>query len=283
MEKVTMREMLEAGVHFGHMTRFWNPQMTPYIFGSRDKIHIINLEKTLPLFNDALNFISHITANNSKVLFVGTKRAASKIIREEALRCGMPFVDHRWLGGMLTNYKTIRQSVKRLKELQTQSEDGTFEKITKKEALGLTREKDKLERSLGGIQDMVSLPDAIFIVDVGYENIAILEAKKLKIPVIAIVDTNNTPEGIDYVIPGNDDSRRAIALFASHVADTIIDARKHIKVEVAKEEPKAAPKKEKVVKKVAVKKVEAKKEAVAKKPAAKKPAAKKPAATKAAE
>jgi len=225
MANVSMRDMLEAGVHFGHQTRFWNPQMAPYIFGDRNKIHIINLEKTVPLFNDALNFLGRMASNQGRILFVGTKRAASKIVREEAERCGMPYVDHRWLGGMLTNYKTVRQSIKRLKDLEKMSEDGSFDRVTKKEALNLTREMTKLERSLGGIKNMGGLPDALFIVDVGYENIAVNEANKLGIPVIGIVDTNNTPKGVDYVIPGNDDAIRAIKLYTSQVADAVLDGR----------------------------------------------------------
>jgi len=228
MAKVTMRDMLQAGVHFGHRTRFWNPKMKPYIFGARNKIHIINLEHTLPMFNDALNFLSSVAAKKGKILFVGTKRSASKIIREEATRCGQFFVDKRWLGGMLTNYKTIRQSINRLKELEKQSQDGTFEKLTKKEALLLTREMQKLEASIGGIKDMGGLPDALFVIDADHENIAITEARKLGIPVVAVVDTNSDPDGIDYVIPGNDDAIRAIQLYCSAVADAIIDGRQSV-------------------------------------------------------
>ncbi len=225
MTAMTMRQMLQAGVHFGHQTRYWNPKMGEYIFGARNRIHIINLEKTLPLFNEAMNFFSRLAANKGKVLFVGTKWAAQDIIREQAKRCGMPYVDFRWLGGMLTNYKTVRQSIRRLKELEAQEKEGLFDRVTKKEALQIKREMIKLERSLGGIKDMGSLPDALFIIDVGYEKIAIQEANKLKIPVIGVVDTNRDPNGIDYVIPGNDDSRSAIELYTSMVANIILEAR----------------------------------------------------------
>jgi len=214
----TMKDMMKAGVHFGHQTRFWNPKMAPFIYGSRNKIHIINLEKTLPLFNDALNFINGVASKKNKVLFVGTKRAAAKLIREKAEACGMPHVSHRWLGGMLTNWKTIRQSIKSLRELEQQSQDGTFEKLTKKEALMRRREMEKLERSLGGIKDMGGLPDAIFVIDVEHEKICVTEAKKLGIPVIGVVDTNSSPDGVDYVVPGNDDSIRAIELYLSAAA-----------------------------------------------------------------
>lgn len=222
---VSMRDMLQAGVHFGHQTRFWNPKMSPYIFGSRNKIHIINLEKTLPLFEQAINYIGGLAAKRCKILFVGTKRAAQDIMKEQAIRCGMPYVNHRWLGGMLTNYRTVRQSIKRLKELETMSQDGTFNKLIKKEALELSRELVKLERSLGGIKDMGSLPDALFVIDVGHEKIAIAEAKRLGIPVIGVVDTNHSPDNIDYMIPGNDDSSRAIQLYTSTVADAILAGR----------------------------------------------------------
>jgi len=221
MADVTMRQMLEAGVHFGHQTRYWNPKMAPYIFGERGKIHIINLEKTLPLFNDAMNFLGSMVANGGTVLFVGTKRSAQAAIMENASRCGMPYVNHRWLGGMLTNYKTVRQSIKRLKDLETMSEDGSFDRISKKERLMLTREKEKLERSLGGIKDMRGIPDAMFVVDVGHEKIAISEARKLGIQVVGVVDTNNSVEGVDYVIPGNDDAIRAIQLYVESAADAI--------------------------------------------------------------
>jgi small subunit ribosomal protein S2 len=220
-----MRDMLEAGVHFGHQTRYWNPKMAPYIFGERSKIHIINLEETLPLYNEAMNFIGSLAAKNASVLFVGTKRAAREAIKEEATRCGMPYVNHRWLGGMLTNFKTVRNSIKRLKDLEAQSQDGTFDRLSKKEALMLTREMEKLERSLGGIKDMSSLPDAIFVIDVGHEKIAVNEARKLGIPVIAVVDTNNSPEGVDYIIPGNDDAIRAVRLYTKGAADAVLEAK----------------------------------------------------------
>jgi len=225
MADVTMRQMLEAGVHFGHQTRYWNPKMAPYIFGERGKIHIINLEKTLPLFSDAMNFLSSLVANGGTVLFVGTKRSAQTTIMENAVRCGMPYVNHRWLGGMLTNYKTVRQSIKRLKDLETMSGDGSFDRISKKEALMLTRELDKLERSLGGIKDMRGIPDAMFVVDVGYEKIAISEAKKLGIPVVGVVDTNNSIEAVDYVIPGNDDAIRAVKLYVENAADAVVTGK----------------------------------------------------------
>lgn len=221
----TMRQMLEAGVHFGHQTRYWNPKMAPYLYGARNRIHIINLEHTLPLFNDALNYISSIASNNGKILFVGTKRAAGKVIKEQAQRCGMPYVDHRWLGGMLTNYKTIRKSVKRLRDLDAQFENHAFDGFTKKEILMLTRERDKLEKSLGGIKNIAGLPDALFVIDVGYEDIAITEANRLSIPVIGVVDSNGSPDNVDYVVPGNDDAIRAIEFYASHVADTILSAK----------------------------------------------------------
>jgi len=225
MAKVTMRQMLEAGVHFGHQTRYWNPKMSEYIFGARNNIHIVNLEKTLPMFNDALNMMGGIAANKGKVLFVGTKKAARELVAQEAQRCGMPYVDFRWLGGMLTNFKTIKQSIKRLKELEVMEQDGTFEKITKKEALMRTRQKAKLELSLGGIKDMRAMPDAIFIIDTGNEKIAIQEARNLGIPVIGVVDTNNDPRDVDYVIPGNDDAIRAISLYLSAAADAINDGK----------------------------------------------------------
>jgi small subunit ribosomal protein S2 len=221
-----MRQMLEAGVHFGHQTRYWNPKMGAYIFGERNRIHIINLEKTLPLFNEAMNFVGKLAANGGKVLFVGTKRAAREAVREEASRCGMPFVNYRWLGGMLTNYKTVKQSVKRLKDLEAMSEDGSMDrKFSKKEALGMRREMEKLNRSLGGIKDMNQLPDALFIVDVGYEDIAVAEARSLGIPVIGVVDTNNNPESIDYVIPGNDDAIRAVQLYVQGAAAAVLEGR----------------------------------------------------------
>ena len=222
---VTMREMLECGVHFGHQTRFWNPRMAPYIFGHRNRIHIVNLEKTLAMYQDALKFVRKLTANRGTVLFVATKRQAREIIREEALRCSTPFVDDRWLGGMLTNYKTVKLSIKRLKDMQAMVADGSVEKLIKKEALLFQRELTKLERSLGGIKDMDGLPDAMFVIDVGYQKNAVAEANKLGVPVIGVVDTNHTPEGIDYVIPGNDDSSRAIRLYARGMADAILEGR----------------------------------------------------------
>ncbi|WP_439133895.1 30S ribosomal protein S2 [Pseudomaricurvus sp.] len=223
MPNVSMRDMLQAGVHFGHQTRYWNPKMGQYIFGARNKIHIINLEHTVPAFNDALQIVQQMASQKKKVLFVGTKRAASKIIKEQAERSGQPFVSHRWLGGMLTNYKTIRASIRRYRELDAQSADGTFDKLTKKEALMRTRMKDKLELSIGGIKDMGGLPDALFVVDVEHERIAIQEANKLGIPVIGIVDTNSDPAGIDYVIPGNDDAIRAVKLYVTAVADACLE------------------------------------------------------------
>ncbi len=221
MTQVSMRDMLQAGVHFGHQTRYWNPKMDEYIFGARNKIHIINLEHTVPAFNEALAFIQSVASSKNKILFVGTKRAAGKIIKEQAERSGQPYVSHRWLGGMLTNWKTIRVSIKRLRELEAQTKDGTFDKLTKKEALMRTRTMEKLERSIGGIKDMGGLPDALFVIDVDHERIAVQEANKLGIPVIGIVDTNSNPDGIDYVIPGNDDAIRAIKLYASAIADAI--------------------------------------------------------------
>lgn len=222
MSSISMRDMLQAGVHFGHQTRFWNPKMEQYIFGDRNKIHIINLEQTLPAFQEALAYLQKLASNQNKILFVGTKRAASKIVKEEAERCGMPYVSHRWLGGMLTNYKTIRGSIKRYRELEQQSQDGTFAKLTKKEALMRQRQMEKLERSIGGIKDMAGLPDALLVIDVDYESIAVAEANKLGIPVIGIVDTNSNPDGVDFVIPGNDDAIRAIKLYAAAAADAII-------------------------------------------------------------
>jgi len=228
--------MLECGVHFGHQTRYWNPKMAPYIFGHRNKIHIINLEKTLSLYLDALKFVRQLSSNKGSILFVGTKRQAREIINEEATRSGSPFVDHRWLGGMLTNYKTVKQSIKRLKDLETMAQDGSLEKLTKKEALNYQRETVKLQRSLGGIKDMAGLPDALFVIDVGYHKGAIAEAKKLGVPVIAVVDTNHNPEGIDYVIPGNDDSSRAIRLYARGVADAILEGRSQVIQEIVSDE-----------------------------------------------
>ena len=225
MKDITMREMLEAGVHFGHQTRYWDPKMAPYIFGSRNKIHIINLEKSLPMVRDAYAFIKAIIADGGKVLFVGTKRAARETVKSEAERCEMPYVNQRWLGGMLTNYKTIRQSIKRLKNLDKMTEEGGFEGLTKKEILGLTRETEKLEKSLGGIKDMGSIPDALFVVDVGHEEIAIREAKKLGIPVVGVVDSNCSPDLVDYVIPGNDDAIRAVSLYTSFMAEAVLDGK----------------------------------------------------------
>ena len=279
MAAVTMREMLAAGVHFGHQARFWNPKMSPFIFGERDKIHIINLEKTLPRFNDAANFVGKVASKKGTVLFVGTKRAARTIVKEEAERCDMPFVNHRWLGGMLTNFNTVKRSIKRLKELETMATDGSFAKLNKKEALMLTREMEKLDRSLGGIKDMNKLPDVIFVVDVGHEKIAVREAKKLGIPVIGVVDTNNNPDGVDYVIPGNDDAMRAIRLYISSMADAVIDAAPSIDLqagagddlvelgeggEVVADSAKPAAKKKKAAK-VTAKKKATKKKAVKKK------------------
>ena len=222
MSQVSMRDLLQAGAHFGHQTRYWNPKMDQYIFGARNKIHIINLEHTVPAFNEALTLVTRLASNKNKILFVGTKRAAGKIMKEQADRSGMPYVNHRWLGGMLTNYKTIRESIKRYRELEAQQADGTFERLTKKEALMRTRTMEKLERSIGGIKDMGGLPDALFVVDVDHERIAITEANKLGIPVIGIVDTNSNPDGVDYVIPGNDDAIRAIKLYVTAVADACL-------------------------------------------------------------
>ncbi len=219
MSHVNMRDLLKAGAHFGHQTKYWNPKMSKFIFGARNKIHIINLEHTLPALNEAIDVVEKMAASNNKILFVGTKRSASKVIKEEANRAGQPFVNHRWLGGMLTNFKTIRQSIKRLRDLEAMREDGTFEKLTKKEVLVATREQDKLERSIGGIKNMGGLPDALFVIDVDHERIAINEANKLGIPVIGVVDTNSNPDGVDYVIPGNDDSIRAIQIYVKAIAD----------------------------------------------------------------
>ncbi len=225
MPQVTMRQMLEAGVHFGHQTRYWNPKMASYIFGERNKIHIVNLEKTLPLYNDATNYLGKLASNKGKILFVGTKRAAREAVKEHADRAGMPYVNHRWLGGMLTNFNTVKRSIKRLKELEVMASDGSFSRLSKKEALMLTRELEKLECSLGGIKDMNGLPDAIFVIDVGHEKIASAEANKLGIPVAGVVDTNTNPDGIDYVVPGNDDAIRAIQLYVRGVADAIIESK----------------------------------------------------------
>ena len=221
----TMRQMLEAGVHFGHQTRFWNPKMAPFIFGHRNKIHIVNLEKTLVMYQDAMKFVKQLAANKGTILFVGTKRQAREIVKEEAVRCGAPFVDYRWLGGMLTNFKTVKVSIKRLKEMETLLAEGSLEKLPKKEALGIQREVVKLERSLGGIKELNGLPDALFIIDVGYQKGAVTEANKLGIPIIGVVDTNHSPDGITHVIPGNDDSSRAIRLYARGIADAILEGR----------------------------------------------------------
>ena len=250
MSDVTMREMLEAGVHFGHQTRFWNPKMAPFIFGERNKIHIINLEQTMPMCKDATNYLSSVAAKKGKVMFVGTKRAASETVKQEAERCGMPFVNHRWLGGMLTNFRTVRASIKRLKELEDMAESNAYEKINKKEILQLSREQDKLEKTLGGIKDMGGLPDVLFVIDVGYEKIAVQEATKLGIPVVGIVDTNNSPDNIDYIVPGNDDSMRAINLYARMAADAILVGKESIVtakgdaelIEVVEDAPKSSVK-----------------------------------------
>ena len=251
MTQVSMRDLLQAGAHFGHQTRFWNPKMDQYIFGARNKIHIINLEHTVPALNDALTTVKRLAENKNQVMFVGTKRAAGKIVEEHARRCGMPFVSHRWLGGMLTNYKTIRSSIKRLRELEEQESDGTFAKLTKKEALMRSRMKEKLERSIGGIKEMSGLPDVLFVVDVDHERIAVTEANKLGIPVIGIVDTNSDPDGVDYVIPGNDDAIRAIKLYVTAVADAVlagkaaagevVSADEFVEVTEAEATPAAAP------------------------------------------
>jgi small subunit ribosomal protein S2 len=221
---VSMREMLEAGVHFGHQTRFWNPKMAPYIFGHRNKIHIVNLEKTLPMFEEAAKYVRQLSANRGTVLMVGTKRQSRDIVAQEARRAGVPFVDQRWLGGMLTNFKTVKTSIKRLKEMQAQKEAG-LDAMTKKEQLTFSREMEKLEKDIGGIQDMTALPDAIFVIDVGFHKIAVLEAKKLGIPLVGVVDTNHSPEGVDYIIPGNDDSAKAVALYARGIADAVLEGR----------------------------------------------------------
>lgn len=280
MPSVSMRQMLEAGVHFGHQTRFWNPKMAPYIFGERNKIHIINLDKTLPLYNQAANFIKGVVADGGTVLFVGTKRAAREAIRTEAQRAAMPFVSYRWLGGMLTNFKTVKQSIKRLMDLEQMAEDGTFEQLSKKEVLGLRREMEKLERSLGGIKEMSSLPDCLVVIDVGHENIAVREANKLGIPVVAVVDTNCAPDEVTYPIPGNDDAMRAIQLYLAGMAEAVLDGRASIpEVPVGEDEfveldeegkPKPKPKqaagrpvKKKAAKKVAAKKPVTKKTAAA--------------------
>ena len=288
MAAVSMRDMLEAGVHFGHQTRFWNPRMRPYIFGERNKIHIIDLEKSLPLYNDALNFLGRMAASGGTILFVGTKRAAQECIAEQAQRCGMPYVNRRWLGGMLTNYRTVKQSIKRMKDLDTMIEEGGLDRVGKKEGLSRQRELAKLERGLGGIKNMDGIPDVLFIIDVGHEKIAVAEAVTLGIPVVAVVDTNNPPEGVDYVIPGNDDAIRSIDLYVSGAATAILEGREAAQKEVAaavgaggEEEPagasrtarkkKVTGKKTKVVtkKKVVAKKAVTKKKASSRRPAGK--------------
>ncbi|WP_298931570.1 30S ribosomal protein S2 [uncultured Ramlibacter sp.] len=236
---VSMREMLEAGVHFGHQTRFWNPKMAPFIFGHRNKIHIINLEKSLPMFQEATKFVKQLAANRGTILMVGTKRQARETVAMEAKRAGVPFVDQRWLGGMLTNFKTVKTSIKRLKDMKAQQEGG-LESMSKKEQLMFAREMEKLEKDIGGIQDMATLPDAIFVIDVGFHKIAILEAKKLGIPLVAVVDSNHSPEGIDYVIPGNDDSSKAVTLYARGIADAIIEGRASSGNEVVKAKPEGS-------------------------------------------
>ena len=233
---VTMRQMLEAGVHFGHQTRYWNPKMAPYIFGHRNKIHIVNLEKTLVMYQEAMKYVRQLSANKGNILFVGTKRQAREIVREEAVRAGCPYVDHRWLGGMLSNFKTVKLSIKRLRDMEAMVQDGSMEKLSKKEGLMFQRELAKLDRSLGGIKEMNGLPDALFVIDVGYHKIAVTEATKLGIPVVAVVDTNHTPDGIAYVIPGNDDSSRAIRLYARGAADAVLEGRSQIVREVAGDE-----------------------------------------------
>ncbi|MCI0654148.1 MAG: 30S ribosomal protein S2 [Methylococcaceae bacterium] len=237
MANVSMRQMLEAGVHFGHQTRYWNPKMAPYIFGARGRIHIINLEKTLPLFNEAMDYLENTAANRGTVLFVGTKKAARKVVEEQAKKCNMPYVNFRWLGGMLTNFKTIKQSIARLKELESMQADGSMQRFSKKEGLGMTRELEKLENSLGGIKGMNKLPEVMFVLDVGYEKNAVNEAKKLGIPVVGIVDTNNEPNAVDYMIPGNDDSIRALQLYSQSASLSILEGRaKSLDVEVAEDE-----------------------------------------------
>lgn len=233
---VTMRQMLEAGVHFGHQTRYWNPKMAPFIFGHRNKIHIVNLEKTLVMYQEAMKYVRQLSANKGNILFVGTKRQAREIVREEAVRAGCPYVDHRWLGGMLSNFKTVKLSIKRLRDMEAMVQDGSMEKLSKKEGLMFQRELAKLDRSLGGIKEMNGLPDALFVIDVGYHKIAVTEATKLGIPIVAVVDTNHTPDGIAYVIPGNDDSSRAIRLYARGAADAVLEGRSQIVREAAGDE-----------------------------------------------
>ena len=233
---VTMRQMLEAGVHFGHQTRYWNPKMAPFIFGHRNKIHIINLEKTLAMYQDAVKFVRQLSSNKGSILFVGTKRQAREIIREEAMRASTPFVDHRWLGGMLTNFKTVKISIKRLRDMEVMVQDGSLEKLSKKEQLTFQREMVKLDRSLGGIKEMNGLPDALFVIDVGYQKGAITEANKLGIPVVGVVDTNHSPDGVDYIIPGNDDASRAVRLYTRGIADAILDGRSQTIKEIVSDE-----------------------------------------------
>jgi len=277
MAKASMKKMLEAGVHFGHRARFWHPKMEPFIYGTRNGVHIINLEKTLPQFNDALNFASKTASQGGSILFVGTKRAAGNIIKEEAIRCGMPYVNHRWLGGMMTNYKTIKASIKRLKDLEFLSEEN-FAQYSKKEALAMTREMEKLERSLGGIKDLGGIPDVVFVVDIGHEKNAVREARTLQVPIIGVVDSNHNPEGIDYMIAGNDDSIRAISYYTRGIANAVLEAKASTGTTKALKETKTESKKP-TTKAEGLDEIEDKKPA-AKKPAAKKPAAKKPAAKK---
>jgi small subunit ribosomal protein S2 len=275
MSSVSMRELLEAGAHFGHQTRYWNPKMNNYIFGARNNIHIINLEQTVPALNESLTYIRNLASKRNKILFVGTKRSAGKVVQEEAERCGMPYVDKRWLGGMLTNYKTIRQSIRRLRDLEEQFNDGTFTKLTKKEALSRQRDLDKLERSLGGIKSMGGLPDAIFVIDVDHERIAITEANKLKIPVVGIVDTNSNPDGVDFVIPGNDDAIRSIRLFVQAIANAVIEGKAEFEGPGAGEFVEVAE--EAVAEEAVVEEAAPEVEAVAETPAAEAPVAEAPA------
>ena len=284
MAKASMKKMLEAGVHFGHRARFWHPKMEPFIYGTRNGVHIINLEKTLPQFNDVLNFASKTAAQGGSILFVGTKRAASNIIKEEAIRCGMPYVNHRWLGGMMTNYKTIKASIKRLKDLEFLAEEN-FAQYSKKEALAMVREMEKLERSLGGIKDLGGIPDVLFVVDIGHERNAVREAHTLQLPIIGVVDSNHNPEGIDYMIAGNDDSIRAISYYTREIANAVLEAKASISTKkVSKEKEIKAEAKKPAAKADNITETEAKKpaakKAVAKKPAAKKTVAKKTAAKK---
>ena len=285
MPQVTMRQMLEAGVHFGHQTRYWNPRMAPYIFGARGKIHIINLEKTLPLFTDATNFVSGLAQKRGSILFVGTKRSARDAIKDESVHCGMPYVSQRWLGGMLTNFRTVKQSVSRLKEIEAMATDGSFDKLVKHEVMGLLREKEKLEKSLGGIKDMAALPDALFVIDIGHEDIAVKEAKKLGIPVIAVVDTNYDPSLVDYAIPGNDDAIRAVQLYTRAIADAVLEgkAAAPITAATAKDEFVELDADGNPVAKPARERDDRRKPAPRNKPAAKKAAPRKPAPKKAAD